>query len=253
MNQRWLFLWPLGVLFCASLVSAADTGSADWRKALALYKKKQFDLACPLFEAAAQAKKTNGAIWGDLGLCELKRGNTQASVQASTQAVRFGSEKVRIAAYYNLALAEFALALPKSGCATVPSTPELGCEKTAAVCSLAWENFGSGQATNGQALYFADTVEQAQTLAQEIQPPTYRDGISSGLVMSEDQVCFSWCARHPEVGCTDTCKEGNLLSCTLVTLDACQKRAGYVCVEADEPGGRARKAAFEYAFPEENP
>jgi hypothetical protein len=84
--------------------SAADQASADWRKALSLYKRKKLDLACPLFESAAKAKRNNGAIWGDLGLCELKRGRIPESVHASYLAIRFGSEGVRKAAHFNLHL-----------------------------------------------------------------------------------------------------------------------------------------------------
>jgi tetratricopeptide (TPR) repeat protein len=252
-HQRALLLLGLAVLFSGAAASAADSAAADWRKALGLYKQKQFDEACPLFESAATAKKTNGAIWGDLGLCELKRGEPSASVRASTLAVRFGGEKVRLAAYYNLRAASFAIELPKSGCALLPSTAGLECKKSIAVCQKHWENFGTGQATNGEAVYFADSVEQAESLAQEVLPPSYRDSIRSGLVLSEEQQCFSWCARHPEYDCTDTCKEGPLLSCTLVSLDACHRRAGYVCAESDEPGGRARRFADEYEFPEESP
>ncbi|HWA73114.1 MAG TPA: hypothetical protein VG937_12285 [Polyangiaceae bacterium] len=252
-HLRAVFLLGLAEALCVSTGSAADSAAADWRKGLALYKQKQFDQACPLFESAAAAKKTNGAIWGDLGLCELKRGEITASVRASSLAVRFGSEKVRLAAYYNLNSASFAVELPKADCALLPSTPGLGCEKSITVCKKHWENFGTGQATNGDALYFADSVEQAEALAQELLAPTYRDGIHSGLVLSEDQLCFSWCARHPEYDCKDTCQEGSLLSCTLVSLDACRRRAGYVCAEADEPGARARLTAGEYEFPEETP
>lgn len=251
-TNRFCLLLGLAGLFCVSAGAALDTAAADWRKALALYKQKQFDRACPLFEAAATAKKDNGAIWGDLGLCQLKRGETDASVRASLLAVRFGNDKVRLAAYYNLRKAEFAVALPKD-CALLPSTAGLGCEKSVAVCSKYWENFGTGQSTNGTALYFADSVEHAAAFAQEIQPPSYRDSIRSGLVLSEDQVCHGWCGGHPEVGCVDTCKEGPLLACSIVAVDACQQRVGYVCDSMDEAGGRKQVAAGEFYFPEESP
>jgi Flp pilus assembly protein TadD len=93
----------------AALVSASPT-SADaprsaWARGIALFKQTRYDEACSLLAQAAAQTPTNGAIWGDLGLCEFKRGNTAASIHASLLAVRHGDERVRKSAYFNLYLA----------------------------------------------------------------------------------------------------------------------------------------------------
>jgi hypothetical protein len=83
-------------------------------------------------------------LWADLGLCELKRGRRQPSVHASLLAVRWGDEKVRKNAYFNLHKA-FALpagkevgAQPASSseaCGVLTPDPEFGPGKPIVLCS----------------------------------------------------------------------------------------------------------------------
>jgi hypothetical protein len=232
--------------------SEPDSATLEWRKALALYKQKKFDAACPLFESAAKAKQKNGAIWGDLGLCELKRGDVAASIHASNLAARFGDDSVRQAAYYNLGLASASIALPSYHCITVLSTPDSGCSKPAFACVETWEQYGTGVGQDGNVLYLSDSHEKLQQHVKEM-GDLYGDpgDPPEGRAFSRNQRCFSWCARHPEYHCTDDCDEGELLSCSVVFVDACQRRAGYVCTEWESVNGPKHVSAGEIDFSEE--
>ena len=237
--------------FAVRSESAPDSAALAWRKALVLYKQKNYDAACPLFESAAKAKPKNGAIWGDLGICELRRGRLAASIHASRLAIRFGTGEVREAAYYNLGLASAAVELPSSGCITVLSTPESGCSKAAFACMASWIQYGTGMGSDGTALFLGDRYEQVQESAASV------DGLygdpgdpPDALAFSRNWRCFDWCARHPEYNCVDDCDEGPLRSCSVVFVDACERRAGYVCTEWEAVDGKKRVFAGELAFPE---
>jgi hypothetical protein len=252
MRAGGVFAVTFGALVLAMRTeSAPDSAYLTWQKALALYKQKKYDAACPLFESAAKAKPQNGAIWGDLGLCELKRGHVVASVHASRLAVRFGNDKVREAAYHNLGLASASVELPPSGCITILSTPESGCSKAAFACMASWLQHGTGMGSDGTTLFLDDRHEQVQENARLVDGMYGDPGDPpDALAFSREWRCFSWCARHPEYKCVDDCEEGPLRSCSLVFVDACERRAGYVCTEWEEVNGKKRAFAGELAFPE---
>src|SRR5215471_13419362 len=106
-----------GALLLATGVRADQADwRALWKQALTDYKKKDYVAACPLFARAAEAAPKNGAIWGDLGLCYFKLGGAATSIHPSRLAARFGDERVRRAAYYNLGLAGASITLPKGSC-----------------------------------------------------------------------------------------------------------------------------------------
>jgi hypothetical protein len=190
-------------------VSATGAGWADnaswrgqWRTALALYKKKQYEAACPLFASVAQSQPKNGAVWGDLGLCELKRNTPEslaASVHASRLAVRFGDERVRKAAYYNLGLAEVKESLPDEGCTMISAPSEAACTKTAAVCTKTWRTSGTVYQSYGGVAFLARTAAEAERLRDEfpdLDPSA--DAIRTGVSLYEgaENSCGSWCAGH---------------------------------------------------------
>jgi hypothetical protein len=175
---------------------------ADWRKALALFKKKEFDAACPLFESAARAQPRNGAIWGDLGLCEVKRGTGEsmaASVHASRLAIRFGDERVRKAAYYNLGLASERESLASDGCTVLSAPPEAECSQTAVACTKRWTTSGIVYQQFGTVAFVALTEGEAKTACDavsELDP--HPDATDAGIILEEgsENSCGSWCAGH---------------------------------------------------------
>lgn len=182
---------------------AADAAwRAEWRKALTLYKKKQYDAACLLFASVAQAQPKNGAVWGDLGLCELKRGTPEtraASIRASRLAVHFGDERVRNSAYYNLGLAGVKESLSDDACATIAAPAEAQCSRPSVVCTKSWRTSGTVFQTYGSIAFFARTEADAQRqrdALSELDP--YPDAIKSGVSLHEgsENSCGSWCDGH---------------------------------------------------------
>jgi hypothetical protein len=105
--------------------------------------------------------------------------------------------------------------------------------------------------TDGSVAAFSDVKEHAEALATA-HGEGYLSDPPDGLLLSNNQRCFGWCARHPEMQCDDDayCKEGELSSCAVVAVDACNRRVGYVCDEWDEPDGRKRTEAGEFELPE---
>jgi len=205
-RKRALSVFLAVVAFGLSVVGAgrADdtTWRGQWRKALALYKKKQYEAACPLFASVAQSQPKNGAVWGDLGLCELKRGTSEslaASLHASRLAVRFGDERVRIAAYHNLGLAAVKASLPDEGCTRISAPSEAACTKTAAVCTKTWRSSGTVYQSYGGVAFFARTAAEAERLRDEFpdldpSPDAIRTGVS--LYEGAENSCGSWCDGH---------------------------------------------------------
>ena len=178
--------WPAG--------SSADVakGSA-WSRGLALYRQSKFAAACPLLTQAAAKAPHNGAIWADLGLCELKRGDKAASIHASLLAAHFGDERVRKTAYFNLHLAGYEPGV-YGECGALAAPAELACSMPAFVCTGDWTASGTRSGTSGTVAVFATNAEDARAR---------RDGIAGTLggetgvgevAVSESQLCFdTWC------------------------------------------------------------
>jgi hypothetical protein len=65
-------------------------------EALKLFKAGRFDVSCPMYEAIAGAKATDGAAWADLGLCEFRRGrHAESARRATLLALRYGDAAFR--------------------------------------------------------------------------------------------------------------------------------------------------------------
>lgn len=132
-------------LVASATVRADGSSDAAWRAGLDAYRAKDYAKACPLLQKAADAASTNGDAWADLGLCEHRRGNTQASIHASYLAVRYGAEETRKAAYFNLSLAgaDIAPEPAANACSEIEVPKELGCAKRVAACSYVYQDLQS--------------------------------------------------------------------------------------------------------------
>jgi hypothetical protein len=302
--------------------SSADVakGSA-WSRGLALYKQSKFAAACPLLTEAAAIAAENGAIWADLGLCELKRGDRAASIHASLLAARFGDERVRKNAYFNLHLAGYEAGVhPAPGALAEPA--ELACSMPAFACTGDWTAYGSRSGTSGTVAIFDTNEEDARARCDDLAGALGGETGPGEVPLSESQLCFdTWCElnawrceesgqvsrraeacfqkalgalpadlcsqdsaacetfrrchkaacaaaedaidrtpgakpwpavvrEHDEdtASCYGNCVEGDLLSCTVVVVDPCQNRIGYVCSEPDAKGKRDRVHAGEVPF-----
>jgi hypothetical protein len=191
-----------GVAGVAGLLSAlAWTGgsSADgakgsaWSRGLALYKQSKFAAACPLLAEAAAAAPENGAIWADLGLCELKRGDKAASVHASLLAARFGEERVRKNAYFNLYLAGYELGVDGE-CGALVAPAELACSAPTFACTGDWTAHGTRSGTNGTVAIFDATEKDARARRDDIAGPLGGDSGPGEIALAESQLCFdTWC------------------------------------------------------------
>jgi hypothetical protein len=175
-----------------ALSSADGTPRSTWARGIALYRQSRYADACPLLAQAAAQSPENGAIWGDLGLCELKLGETAASVHASLLAVRSGDEHVRRSAYFNLHLAGYALALPAE-CSAIEVPAELACTLPAFACTKPWEANGTGEGDNGTAAVFAGIAEEAATLRDGLDVPVGEAGPGEVPLAEAHSCFFSWC------------------------------------------------------------
>jgi hypothetical protein len=176
--------------------TSADAPRSPWARGLVLYKQTRYAEACPLLAQAAAQSPTNGAIWGDLGLCEFKRGDTAASIHASLLAVRHGDERVRKSAYFNLHLAGYSVAVP-SDCAALNALPaELECTTPAFACTKGWEANGTGEGDNGTVAVFASSADDAAVLRDAFDGPM--GGAQPAAVpLHEFHSCFfSWCSLN---------------------------------------------------------
>jgi len=293
-------------LFCGLVWSAGSVADgakgSTWARGLELYKQSKFAAACPLFARAAASAPENGAIWADLGLCELRRGDRPASIHASLLAARFGNERVRKNAYFNLYLAGYALELPEE-CAALGDPPtELACDAPAFACTADWHAYGSAEGTNGAVAVFASSANEARAGRNDMTSSAGASG-PGAVALSEARLCFhTWCElngwrcddsavvgrrtsacferalgpppkdlcvqpspacdqfqkcqrescaaaenaivsspgakpwpsvvrEHDEriANCVGGCVEGDTLSCSVVVVDPCQNRIGYVC------------------------
>jgi hypothetical protein len=238
-------------LSAATTLAAPPSAREAWRQALGFFKQKRFDAACPLFESAATSEKTNGAIWADLGLCELKRGNSGASVHASLLAARYGTEKVRKNAYFNLNLAEYRFPLPGQQCAEVSAVSEAECAESIFACTREFRSYGTGAGDSGVYAIFASARETAQLYSDDTSISANSDAPSS-LELSEHHEClYSWCTLHEEeTSCMAECHEGTVRDCNVVYVDPCQGRVGYVCEfsELNPESSKLRIEARELAL-----
>lgn len=192
----------LCVAFAAGLVDAGEPDfRTQWKRGLAEYKKKNYDAACALLQSAARAQPKDAALWGDLGLCEYKRGGVSlaASLHASRMAVHLGDEKVRKAAYYNLGLAGDSVTLPQNGCAELSAVEEAQCSKSVFVCTKAWSTSGIVVQTSGEVAFFGLTRARAVAGADavdELDPSLNSVGAGLELSQSSYDSCDSWCGLH---------------------------------------------------------
>jgi hypothetical protein len=309
----------LSALAWAGGSSADGAKGSTWSRGLALYKQSKFAAACPLLAEAAAAAAENGAIWADLGLCELKRGDNAASIHASLLAARFGDERVRKNAYFNLYLAGYGLDVDGE-CGALAATAELACSAPAFACTGDWTAYGTRSGTNGTVAIFDTTEEDVRARRDDIAGPS--ESGPGEVALSESQLCFdTWCQlngwrceeskqvsrradtcfqealgpvpanlcsqdgtacetfqrchqqacaaaedaingtsgakpwpavvrEHDEkmANCYSNCVEGSTLSCTVVVVDPCQNRIGYVCSEPDAKSKRDRVQAREVPF-----
>jgi hypothetical protein len=159
---------PGCVLLAALSVASVAHGAPTERKqeeARALYRAGRYVEACPLFEQVTRARPEDGAAWADLGLCELRRGRREASIQASLHAVRVGEEQVRLNAYYNLSLAGHRIPMPteQHSCQELEAPAALSCAQRARVCAASrpGDDSGNGGGTHYQGVWFTDASNPA--------------------------------------------------------------------------------------------
>ena len=205
------------------------------REATRLYGKKDFVHACPLYAQIAELRKKDGAAWADLGLCLLKlRRGPEADV-ANARALFLGSAAVRKSVYFNLQENGVSL-VPDEGdepelCTKLPTTPD---------CAIpVWKyhgseegkglgyKWGAAKGTLGLTCAEAQTNERPLSIdgADEADPtnaPTFLESAEGQLICWPGKADF-------------TCREniGYRISCRLVWVDGCHRRAATCCDRAE--------------------
>jgi len=250
-----------------ALVGAPPAADSPQAAALAAFKRKDYARACPLFAEAARAQPENGAVWADLGLCELKRGRKAESVRASLRAVLKG--RTRTNAYFNLGQAGVALPFPPPGRCTAWKAPdELGCPQRVEACHVSLQGFGyKGQGRNSFALLGRcgegcprPSVPENPTLPLKDVPMLAALDDFTGrsdwpaLLLYDDDVQEAFGEIENEDGTTTQIHgTGGTIAtdCSVVVLDACRGRAGLFCTRTEElphGGTRVERAGHEHRF-----
>jgi hypothetical protein len=243
---------PLAVLLGLSLATAAFAQSA-----LQLYRSGDYERACPLFEAETRRRPQDGAVWADLALCEEKRGKREMARRANMLAIRWGNEQTRKNAYFNLWRMKAGVDLTAFGsfvqgadserkCLALRAAPELAC--TGEVRACAYGRRGLGARGAGHNLYVKlEPCEGSCDL--QLRPPEIAElehldveaerSFEGNRILLSRNVPESRCEQF-EGGQMCGLVPGDEQECTIVSVDPCSRRVGYVCFDGDEePGDRA--------------
>jgi hypothetical protein len=225
----WLLV-GFGVAFG---LDKAPTAAALSRQATALYRKKNYEAACPLFQQVTELTPERGAAWGDYGLCLARLGQPTAAVAATYKAIGLaGSDrKTRKAGYHNLAaildhpfpshipgpteegtLAELEGVLPR--CEIFDPVP--GCDQRV------WGCFSDGLRRGGLARFARDP----RTIAQKPWPES-NPWVDQKTILDKDVLVLGDGAAETFRSGLTICRAG--ISCTVVWADACNARIGYEC------------------------
>ena len=204
-------------------------------EARALYRAGRYAEACPRFEEVTRAQPDNGAAWADLGLCELRRGQREASIRASLRAVREGDENVRVSAYRNLSTAGHRVAVPTGtdSCLDVEAPAEFACPRRARFCAhpISDEGNGGGKVYLGVWLTDTDNPEPPPKGLDDTRSDGVAVFLSASLWVSTKACDFSWSLSPPVF-------QRVLARCQASSGDEadCERRARMALAEAVSPG-----------------
>lgn len=257
----------LAVLLGTSLATAAFAQSA-----LQLYRSGDYERACPLFEAQTRRRLQDGAAWADLSLCEEKRGNREKARHANMLAIRWGNEQTRKNAYFNLWRMKAGVELtpfyafghdadsPRA-CLALRAAPELEC--TAEVRACPYGRRGLGARGSGHNIYVklepCEGSCELQLRPPEIADPEHRDveaerSFEGNRILLSRDIPDSRCEQF-EGGQMCGLVPGDEQECTIVSVDPCSRRVGYVCFDGYEehrdraPTPRKPRAAEKLLMP----
>jgi hypothetical protein len=227
-----------------------------------LYRSGDYDRACPLFEKETRLRPRDGAAWADLAICEEKRGDREKARHANALAIRWGNERTRKHAYFNLWQMEAALEFPgprdTPRCRALRAAPELECSDE--IWSCVYGQIGLGAKGHGSHVYAKLDPCDGRCERPLLSP----DVIDSEHLEVEGERTFEgnrvllhrsvpgFTCEKLEDG-SDICglsRDENEKECDIVSVDPCNRRVGYVCFngyDPDEDGNRTprRPRAFE--------
>jgi hypothetical protein len=172
--------------------------SALWLEGLTAYNAKNYEAACPLLAQAAELQPEKGALWADLGMCEVAAGNREKAVSASLRAMRYGDRKARKSALLSLqALGERADIPPDASelrytCAWLPPRPELDCEQRLWACTYGHGPRDAAAGASGAAVVFGSSEMRILEL-EGIEPAqmAYRKGAPNQLDLEYEDGCLA--------------------------------------------------------------
>jgi len=262
-----LTVTPLAVLLGLSLATEAFAQSAHQ-----LYRSGDYERACPLFQAETRRRPEDGAAWADLALCEEKRGKQEMARRANMLAIRWGNEQTRKSAYLNLWRMKAGVDLTPFGplghgadgerkCLALRAAPELACTGEVRVCAYGRRGLGARGA--GHNFYVKlDPCEgscELQLRPPEIAEPEHRDveaerSFEGNRILLSRDIPDSRCEQF-EGGQMCGLVPGDEQECTIVSVDPCSRRVGYVCLDGDEedsdrePTARKPQAAEKLLMP----
>lgn len=236
----------LAVLLGLSLATAASAQSA-----LQLYRSGDYERACPLFEGETRRRPQDGAAWADWALCEEKRGRLEKARHANMLAVRWGNEQTRKNAYFNLWRMKegvdlspfYSLGDSANGsrkCLALRAAPELACAAEVRAC--AYGRRGLGARGEGHNIYVK--LEPCEgSCALQLRPPEFAESehrdveaersFEGNRILLSRNIPDSRCEQF-EGGQMCGLVPGDEQECTIVSVDPCSRRVGYVCFDGYE-------------------
>lgn len=237
-------------------------------KATNAYQKGQYEIACPLFAELANAAKTNGAYWADLGLCQFRRGQIRASYHASLPAIRYGDATTRKNAAFNLHQAGYEVsvdALVKlhrkqsnegnvnaAPCLQLFAAAEFECTKGVRVCFRDLNMDGSGVYHSSAELLFGQSAPPGYVEHRTCVP--LDESLAYRCVLGRDEICpppFK-AERKCKVIAFDPCRDRLLFACVTSVYGGTQKKPSTIITEASlEPGGHDCTSVEDQMYPSE--
>jgi hypothetical protein len=230
-----VFLASTAVAGPVSLASAENAGALAAR-ATKLYRAKEYDEACALFQQVTALTPKSASAWADLGLCLGKlEGRAADAVAANRKAIAFsaGKPNIRKAAMFNLAKLEGSEV--KSYIPGPTEDPLRDLEGTTAPCEIYDRAPGCAKPVWG--CFAFDIPHDSVRLALDprkivgkafpkvetvIDPDQDPEPILDGNVVLRSMTYLSI------GGSADGCDHLSV-ECSVVWADACAARAGIAC------------------------
>jgi hypothetical protein len=264
--HRWVLV--VGAILTTSRPGSArppspDSSAAAQRiEATRLFRAKQYEAACPKFEAAVRLAPDAPALLADLALCEFRLGHDDVARELNRKVIALETGPARLGdreasrnrrhAYYNLAQLEKERVGGGSNGAVVcgPLAAELGCSKQFFACSISREDGWAARLLTTTGVRIALDASSAQVEDGDFGDPDFAalrrpfDPLPVKIAPGDN---VTYLERYEEEGRGDVVYNGDF-GCQLAYANACSGLVGLVCTGSKGTSAKSRTRVEEYLF-----